>query len=39
LFYDIDTYKEIEECEIKIPLSAGSKDDREPNEIISMQVS
>ena len=36
-FYDIDTYKEIEECEIKIPLL--ETDEREPNEIISMQVS
>jgi len=38
-FYDIDTYVEIQGSEIKIPLDAGSKDDREPNEIISMQIS
>ena len=33
-FYDIDTYKEIDECEIIIPLQKS--DEREPNEIISM---
>lgn len=40
-FYDIDTYKEIKECEIAIPLKVeeGPTAAREPNEIISMQVS
>jgi len=36
-FYDIDTYKEIAECELRIPLL--ETEGREPNEIISMQVS
>lgn len=36
-FYDIDSYKEIAECELVIPLR--ETEGREPNEIISMQVS
>ena len=36
-FYDIDSYKEIAECELVIPLRPT--EGREPNEIISMQVS
>ena len=36
-FYDTDTYKEMKECEINIPLLVSNE--REPNEIISMQLS
>lgn len=36
-FYDIDTFKEIESSKITIPLLECST--REPNEIISMQIS
>ena len=38
-FYDVDTFDEIKECEIKIPLLDKGEDEREPNEIISMQIS
>jgi hypothetical protein len=38
-FYDVDTFAEIPECEIKIPLLEKKEDEREPNEIISMQIS
>ena len=38
-FYDVDTFDEIRECEIKIPLLDKGADEREPNEIISMQIS
>lgn len=38
-FYDIDTFEEIKACEIKIPLLKKGEDEREPNEIISMQMS
>ena len=38
-FYDIDTFEEIKACEIKIPLLKKGEDEREPNEIISMQIS
>lgn len=33
-FYDVDSFKEIEECRIQIPLLKS--DTREPNQIISM---
>jgi hypothetical protein len=36
-FYDIDNFKEIKDCEIKIPLLPSVT--REKNEIISMQIS
>ena len=38
IFYDINSYKQIDDCEIRIPL-AESDGAREPNEIISMQIS
>ena len=36
-FFDINTYKEITECELTVPLLTSTT--REPNQIISMQVS
>jgi hypothetical protein len=36
-FFDIDTFKEMTEVEITIPLLVSKE--REPNEIISMQLS
>jgi hypothetical protein len=36
-FYDIDTFLEIKDCEINIPLLVSKE--REPNEIVSMQIS
>ena len=36
-FFDIDTFNEIKECDIIIPLLVSKE--REPNEIISMQIS
>ena len=36
-FYDIDTYQEIYASELTIPLLKS--EEREPNEIISMQIS
>jgi len=36
-FYDSDTYQEIKSCMITIPLLPSVS--REPNEIISMQIS
>jgi hypothetical protein len=38
-FYDIDTFNEMEECMIQVPLLEKGEDEREPNEIITMQVS
>ena len=38
-FYDIDTYEEIEDCQINVKLLAKGENEREPNEIISMQIS
>ena len=38
-FYDVDTFNEIQECELTIPLLDKGEDEREPNEIISMQMS
>ena len=38
-FYNIDTFKEIEECKIKIRLIPKKDDERERNEIITMQIS
>ena len=36
-FYDVDSLKELKECEIKIPVLESVS--REPNEIIGMQIS
>ena len=36
-FFDIDTYEELKECQINIPLMKSSE--REPNEIIGLNVS
>ena len=36
-FFDIDTYKEVKQCEIKVELLKSES--RERNEIISMQIS
>lgn len=36
-FYNVNTFEEITDCEIKIPLLKSFT--REPNEIISMQIS
>jgi hypothetical protein len=36
-FFDIDSFEEIKECQITIPLLVSKE--REPNEIISMQIS
>ena len=36
-FYDVNTFEEIKECEIEIPLFKSTS--RERNEIISMQIS
>jgi hypothetical protein len=36
-FFDIDTFEEIHDCQITIPLLVSKE--REPNEIISMQMS
>ena len=36
-FYDVNTFEEITDCEIKIPLFKSTS--REANEIISMQIS
>jgi hypothetical protein len=36
-FFHVDTFEEIKESEIKIPLLESTS--REPNEIISMQIS
>ena len=38
-FFDTKTYKEIKECEIKIPLLEKKAKEREPNQIISLQIS
>lgn len=36
-FYNVDTFQELKECKINIPLLKSET--REPNEIIAMQVS
>ena len=36
-FFNVDTFEEIKDSEIKIPLLESTS--REPNEIISMQIS
>ena len=36
-FFDIDTYQELKECQINIPLMISTE--REPNEIIGLNVS
>jgi len=38
-FFSIDTFREIVECAIKIPLKKVEADEREKNEIITMQIS
>ena len=38
-FYDTDSFNEMEDCMIQVPLLAKGEDEREPNEIISMQIS
>ena len=38
-FYSIDTFREIEECKIKIALEKAESNEREKNEIITMQIS
>lgn len=38
-FYSIDSFREIEECQIKIDLDKAGSNEREKNEIITMQIS
>ena len=38
-FYDIDSFSEIIDCKIKVQLLKKGADEREPNEIITMQIS
>ena len=37
LFYDVDSFEEIVDCRLGIPLLESTE--REPNEIISMEIS